>query len=87
MGPGKPNFFEEWRWFSWTLSNPLKKNAGNVLKLTEREYAILDVICIRDDGQTPTDEEFGQWKEEHQLQAVEPIHKAVTVWGNIKMTY
>ena len=78
--------WQSWQWKGWTLNTPLKKGADNVLKISERENAKADVICIRDDNQTPTDEEYEKYLEEHKTQkiAVRQLDKLITVWGKIK---
>jgi hypothetical protein len=79
--------WEDWRWQGWALSTPLKKGDDNVLRISERENAKADVICIRNDGMTPTDEEYEKWQEEHKVEqfAVEALHKIATTWGGAKV--
>ena len=81
--------WQDWKWEGWPLSTPLEKGDGNVLRIAERENAKADVICIRNDGMTPTDEEYEKWQEEHKEGkiAVEPLSKLATTWGNAKSTY
>ena len=76
----------DWKWESWTLTSPFEKGGDNVLKISERENAKADLICIRDDGLVPSEEEYEKWQEEHKEGqiAVEPIHKIATTWGKIK---
>lgn len=78
--------WQTWQWKGWTLNTPLKEGADNVLKISERENAKADVICIRDDNQTPTDEEYEKYLEEHKTQkiAVRQLEKLITIWGRIK---
>jgi len=76
----------DWVWQGWVLSTPLEKGDDNVLKISEREDAKADVICIRNDGLNPTDEEYEKWLEEHKdsENAVEPDHKIAITWGRAK---
>jgi hypothetical protein len=78
--------WQNWQWKGWVLNTPLKKGADNVLKISERENAKADVICVRDDGKTPIDEEYEAWKKEHKTQkiAVNPLHRLITFWADIK---
>jgi hypothetical protein len=77
---------EDWKWEGWALNTPLEKGNDNVLKISERENAKADVICVRNDGVAPTDEEYVTWQEEYEEGkiAVEPLRKLTTTWGNIK---
>lgn len=76
----------DWQWMNFTPTTPFEKGEGNVLKISEREDANLDLICIRNDGATPSVDDYATWLEdwELQLQPVEPAHKMTTTWGNIK---
>lgn len=35
-----------WKWESWVLTSPFEKGGDNVLKISERENAKADLICI-----------------------------------------
>ena len=76
----------DWKWEGWTLDTPLGQGDGNVLKVSEREDERADVICIRNDDITPTDEEYGTWQAEHEA-VVEPLHKIATTWGSARSAY
>lgn len=78
--------WETWEWKSWTLTTPLEKGGGNVLKISERESAKADLICIRNDGMPATDEEYEKWQDEHKEMkiAVDPLLKLTTTWGYTK---
>ena len=77
---------EDWKWEGWTLNTPLENGDDNVLKISERENAKADVICVRNDGVAPTDEEYVTWQEEFDEGkiAVEPVRKLTTTWGDIR---
>jgi hypothetical protein len=64
----------------------LENGDDNVLKISERENAKADVICVRNDGVAPTDEEYVTWQEEFDegKLAVEPVRKLTTTWGDIR---
>jgi hypothetical protein len=81
--------WQDWKWEGWTLNTLLEKGDDNVLRIAERENAKADVICIRNDAMTPTDEEYEKWQEEHKegKMAVEPLGKFTITWGNIKSAY
>jgi hypothetical protein len=78
----------DWKWESWAPTTPFEKGEGNVLRISEREDANADLICIRNDGAAPSLEEYLVWLEEWEAkqQAVEPIHKIATTWGNIRIS-
>ena len=80
------------QWVEWQWKRPwdgiqLKKGKDNVLVIEERENnPKLDVFCLRNDNQTPTDGEALEWFEKHPkgFQAVEPQQKLPVIWGRIK---
>ena len=79
--------FEEWRWHRpWDIEG-LAAGEGNALRIAERENgAKLDVICLRNDGQTPTDAEYEDYlKQQEPLpSAVDARGKLAGTWGKIK---
>lgn len=79
----------DWQWASWTPITAFEKGDGNVLKISEREDARADLICIRNDGAPPSADDYANWLEawEAKQMAVEPINKITTTWGSIKFTY
>ena len=81
--------WQDWKWEGWTLNTPLEKGDENVLRIAERENARADVICIRNDGMMPTDEEYEKWQEENKEGkiSVEPLRKLTTTWGSAKSAY
>ncbi len=81
--------WQVWQWQSWTLATPLVKGGDNVLKISERESAKADLICIRNDGLPATDEEYEKWQDEHKEQkiAVDPLLKLATTWGYTKSIF
>ena len=78
--------FQEWRWHRpWDVT--LVKGEGNGIRISERESnAKLDVICLRNDNQTPTDEEYQAYLDEIEKQkiAVDARGKLAGTWGKIK---
>ncbi len=76
----------EWKWVDFAPTTPFEKGEGNVLRVSEREDANLDLICVRDDGAPPSLEEYAVWLEawEAKQLAVEPGHKLTVTWGRIK---
>jgi len=83
-GGGDP----EWQWKTWNNTVTLKRGGENLLKVSERENASLDAICLRDDGGTPSDDEMGAWlsanPEDEEKIAVRALDKLSTTWGRIK---
>jgi hypothetical protein len=81
--------WQAWQWQSWSLTTPMENGNGNVLKISERESAKADLICIRNDGIASTDEEYKKWQEENKKIkiAVEPSFKLTTTWGYTKSRY
>ncbi|MEM2991375.1 MAG: hypothetical protein QXQ02_09375 [Halobacteria archaeon] len=81
--------WQEWKWQGWSLITPLEKGKGNVLKISERENAKADVICVRNDGVDATDEEYEKWQQEHKTMrlSVDPLSKMVISWGYVKSGY
>ncbi|MFC1717509.1 hypothetical protein ACFL6S_27865 [Candidatus Poribacteria bacterium] len=79
----------DWKWVDFTPTTPFEKGEGNVLRFSEREDANLDLICVRNDGAPPSEEEYVVWLEEWEAKklAVEPSHKIATTWGNIRSAY
>ncbi len=80
------------QWADWEWKLPwdgvqLKKGKDNVLVIAERENNTkLDVFCLRNDNQIPTDDESLKWLEEHQGDdfAVTSKQKVAITWGKIK---
>ena len=65
----------------------MRKGEDNALRIGERENnAKLDVICLRNDGQIPTDEEYEQYlKDEPKRRfAVDARGKLAGTWGKMK---
>jgi hypothetical protein len=79
----------EWKWVDWAPTTPFDEGEGNVLRVSEREDANLDLICVRNDGAIPSEEDYLAWLEawEAKQRPVEPIHKRATTWGNIRSAY
>jgi hypothetical protein len=79
----------DWRWEGWMPTTPFEEGEGNVLRISEREDANLDLICIRNDGATPSLDDYAVWLEEWEAKqlTVEPAHKMATTWGNIRSVY
>jgi hypothetical protein len=79
----------EWKWVDFTSTTPFEEGEGNVIRVSEREDANLDLICVRNDGLAPSAEEYAVWLEEWKVKQrpVEPIHKMATTWGNIRSAY
>ncbi len=79
----------DWKWVDWAPLTPFEEGEGNVLRVSEREDANLDLICVRNDGASPSAEEYIVWLEEWEAKklAVEPGHKIATTWGNIRSAY
>lgn len=79
----------EWQWQSWSLTTPLEKGKDNVLKISERENAKADLICVRNDGMPATDEEYEKWQEENKeiKISVDPLFKLTATWGYAKSRY
>ncbi|MFC1714137.1 hypothetical protein ACFL6S_10720 [Candidatus Poribacteria bacterium] len=75
-----------WQWKTWSNTVNLKEDGDNLLRVAERESATLDVICLRDDGLTPTDAELAAWLEAQPVEniAVNPLNNLSTTWGSIK---
>lgn len=79
----------DWKWENWVLSTPLEKGEGNVLRIAERENAAADLICIRNDGLVPSEQEYEKWLGENKdgRIAVEPFRRITAKWGEIKETH
>ena len=63
------------------------KGEDNLLRISERESRFsIDLLCLRNDGKTPRDEEYNKYLEDAPKRkfAVSPSGKLTTVWGNIK---
>jgi hypothetical protein len=79
--------FAEWTWHRpWNIGT-LRKGDDNALRIGERENnAKLDVICLRNDGQTPTDEEYEQYLKDKPKErfAVDARGKLADTWGRTK---
>jgi hypothetical protein len=80
---------DDWQWMDFVPTTPFERGEGNVLRIAEREYANLDLICIRNDGGVPSVEDYVIWLEEWEAKqrAVEPGHKMATTWGSIRSEY
>ena len=80
---------ENWLWTDFAPISPFESGEGNVLRVSEREDANLDLICVRNDGAPPSAEEYVVWLEEWEAKqiAVEPIRKMSTTWGSIRSAY
>lgn len=79
----------DWKWESWAPTTPFVEGDGNVLRLAEREDGRADLLCIRNDGATPSADDYASWLEAQELSqsAVEPTHKIATTWGRTKSAY
>ena len=80
---------QEWKWVNWVLSTQPKKGDESVFKISERESAQADLICIRNDNLAPSEEEYEKWLEDNKdgNLAVRPLHKLTTTWGHAKSAY
>ena len=80
---------DDWQWMDFASTTLFEKGEGNVLRISEREDANLDLICIRNDGAQPSAEDYVLWLEEWEAKqlAVDPVHKIATTWGNIRSAY
>jgi len=79
--------WDKWQWKRPWDGAQLKKGKENILVIAERENnAKLDVFCLRNDNQIPTDEECLAWLEEHKSEefAVTLRQKLSVIWGGIK---
>lgn len=77
----------EWEWGKGNNILTIEKGEGNFLRISERESNFsIDVLCLRNDGATPSDEEYEKYLEEKPKQrfAVDPGDKLVSTWANIK---
>jgi hypothetical protein len=79
----------DWQWANWSPITPFEEGEGNVLRISEREDARADIICIRNDGGVPSEADYASWLEAWELKqkAVEPGHKLATTWGAAKSAY
>ena len=79
----------DWKWIDWTPIVPFESGEGNMIRVSEREDANLDLICVRNDGAPPSADDYANWLEawEARQMAVEPTNKITTTWGSIKFTY
>ncbi len=80
--------FEEWTWHRpWNIGT-LRRGEDNAIRIAERENnAKLDVICLRNDGQVPTDEEYEDYLKQpgkKEKLVVNAVGKAVSFWGRVK---
>ena len=77
----------EYQWKSWNIG-ALRKGEGNAVRISERENNCkLDVICLRNDGIPPTDEEYQTYLDnlpEPGGIAVNARGKLAGTWGKIK---
>ncbi|MFC1715940.1 hypothetical protein ACFL6S_19880 [Candidatus Poribacteria bacterium] len=77
------------QWTAWEWHRPwditLAAGGGNAIRIAERESgAKFDVICLRNDGQTPTDEEYQAYLDSLEDIAVHAKGKLVDTWGRVK---
>ena len=72
--------WEVWEWHRpWNVT--LVQGEGNAIRIAERENnAKLDVICLRNDGGTPTDDEYKAYL----ATAVHARDKLADTWGRVK---
>ena len=79
----------EWQWANWTPMTAFEEGEGNVLRISEREDARADLICIRNDLGVPSEADYASWLEAWELKqiAVEPGHKIAPPWGSTKSAY
>jgi hypothetical protein len=78
----------EWEWGKGNNTLTIDKGEGNLLRISERESRFsIDVLCLRNDGATPSDEEYEKYLEEKPKQrfAVDPGGKLAVTWANIKL--
>lgn len=79
--------WQEYLWKSWSIG-ALRKGEGNALRIAERENNYkLDVICLRNDGGAPSDEEYQAYLDalpEPGGFAVDARGKLTGTWGKIK---
>jgi len=78
--------WEEWEWHRWAIGN-LQKGEDNALRIGERENNFkLDVVCLRNDGQTPNDDEYEDYvKNKPFLRfAIHAGGKLADTWGRVK---
>ena len=77
----------EWQWKKGNNDLVIDKGEGNFLRISERESNFsIDVICLRTDGKTPTDEDYEKYLEEAPFErfAVDYTGKVSITWGSIK---
>lgn len=80
------------QWIDWDWHRPwnvgmMRKGEDNALRIGERENNLkLDVICLRNDAQTPNDDEYDQYlkDEPKRIFAVDAEGKLAGTWGRIK---
>lgn len=78
----------EWEWGKGNNTLTIDKGEGSFLRISERESNFsIDVLCLRTDGMTPTDEEYEKYLVEKPVQrfAVDPGHKLAATWASIKI--
>jgi hypothetical protein len=78
----------EWEWGKGNNTLTIDKGEGNFLRISERESNFsIDVLCLRNDGMTPTDEEYEKYLEDEPRRrfAVDPGDKLTATWANIKI--
>lgn len=80
---------DDWQWMDFVPTPQFERGEGNVLRISEREDANLDLICIRNDGAAPSAEDYVLWMEEWEAkqQPVEPVHKMAATWSSIRSEY
>jgi hypothetical protein len=77
----------DWAWKQGNASLTIDKGEGNFLRISERESGFsIDLLCLRNDGKTPTDEEYNKYLEDAPKRkfAVDSSDKLTVVWGDIK---
>lgn len=78
-------FSMKWKWVGWEIER-LDKGERNLLKIIERECGVkLDLFCLRNDGDLPSDEEYRRYLESlSKRQPVEVGSFLPITWGDIK---
>lgn len=77
----------DWAWNKGNNTLTIDKGEDNFLRISERESRFsIDLLCLRNDGKTPTDEEYEKYLEDAPKRkfAVEPRGKLTATWGEIK---
>jgi hypothetical protein len=77
----------DWEWKSGGSNLTIDKGEGNLLRISERESRFsIDVLCLRTDGMTPTDEEYEKYLEDAPRREIAVDFRAelTTTWGSMK---